>query len=232
MIDLTGDRFGRLIATKLIGKDAHGNAQWLCQCDCGNEHTVSSHYLRRGSSTSCGCRRKEEAAKIIKARFPKVKPPKPSTRNHGLSETKLYKVHTNMRQRVHNETHPQYKDYGGRGVSICDEWDGVGQKFLNFYDWALTSGYTEGLTLDREDVEKGYSPSNCRWVDMKTQCNNRRSNVTYTYEGKTMTSSEWSRSLGGTNDLVRMRIQNGWTVDRALSTPVVAKKQGYRKKTK
>ncbi|ALA07738.1 hypothetical protein BC01_159 [Bacillus phage BC01] len=205
--DITGQRFGKLVAVKITGKDKHHNIQWLCKCDCGNTHTVSSHYLRRGSVSSCGCLRK-------------VLSPKGDKQGHGLSSTKLYQVHTNMVQRVHNPSHPQFKDYGGRGIKICSEWDGKGQKFVNFYNWALSSGYCEGLTLDREDVEKDYTPDNCRWVDMKTQCNNRRSNTNYTYNGVTQTASEWSRALGGCKDLVRLRINKGWSLEKALTEPV------------
>jgi hypothetical protein len=122
-----------------------------------------------------------------------------------------------MLTRTTNPNHPQYKDYGGRGIKLCEEWLGTEGK-LNFISWALANGYVEGLTIDRKDVDGDYSPANCRWVDMKTQDNNRRSNKVYTYDGKTMTASQWSRYLGGSKDMVRERLKLGWSEEEALST--------------
>jgi len=145
-------------------------------------------------------------------------------RKHGKYNTKLYFTYNNILTRLRNPNHSQYKDYGGRGITMCDEWLDKENGFINFYNWAMANGYTEGLTIDRKDVNGNYTPNNCQWVTMKAQGNNRRSNVNYTYGGKTMTAAEWSRHLGGNKDLVYNRIRHGWSEERALTTPAKSKK--------
>ncbi|AMW62207.1 HNH homing endonuclease [Bacillus phage Phrodo] len=125
-----------------------------------------------------------------------------------------------MKTRVLNPKHPQYKDYGGRGIKICDDWLNEDSGSTNFCKWAESNGYEEGLTLDRIDVDGNYEPSNCTWSTMQEQCFNRRSNVKYTLNGETKTATEWSRLLGGSKDLVGVRIKKGWSVERAITEPV------------
>ncbi|AGT13528.1 HNH endonuclease domain protein [Bacillus phage Troll] len=125
-----------------------------------------------------------------------------------------------MKTRVLNPKHPQYKDYGGRGIKICYDWLNEDSGSTNFCKWAESNGYEEGLTLDRIDVDGNYEPSNCTWSTMQEQCFNRRSNVKYTLNGETKTATEWSRLLGGSKDLVGVRIKKGWSVERAITEPV------------
>lgn len=199
MEDLTGHTNERLTVVQYKGKDDKGIHRWECSCSCGAVRLLSSKHAK--SYKSCGCLNK-------------------GTKKHGYTGTKLYQVWSNMRTRVLNPNHPQYKDYGGRGITICDEWLNDKDGSSNFFKWAESSGYEEGLTLDRIDVDGDYEPSNCKWSTMQEQCFNRRSNVKYTFKGETKTATEWSLSLGGSSSLVRERIRHGWSIERALTEPV------------
>lgn len=163
--DITGKRFGYLVALHTVGRDTDGRMKWLCHCDCGNNVEVSSHQLLRGTTVSCGCYSRENSAK------------RAGTLNykHGECKTRLYKVWIGMRYRCNCPTCKDYADYGGRGISVCDEWS----TFPPFRDWAMANGYDPKAakgkcTIDRINPDGNYEPSNCRWVDIKAQNNNRR----------------------------------------------------------
>lgn len=167
-IDLTGQRFGRLTAESRVGSQ-NGCALWLCRCDCGKSVKVQTRRLRSGNTKSCGCIHREGLS--ARNRQSKV---------HGGcangKEERLYGVWHAMIQRCYDKQRKDYPNYGGRGVSVCTEWR---ISYAVFRDWALANGYDPQApymtcTLDRVDVNKGYCPENCRWVDMKTQANNRR----------------------------------------------------------
>ena len=159
--NMVGQRFGRLTVIRQEGFTNGRVAKWLCLCDCGKERIIDGSSLRRGYSKSCGCLRDEIESKIHST--------------HRKTKTKLYNVWTHMIQRCYNPSHTAYKRYGGRGISVCDEWR---NDFMRFYEWAMANGYDENApfhqcTIDRIDNDKGYSPDNCRWVDAKTQNNNK-----------------------------------------------------------
>ncbi len=162
--DLTGQRFGRLVVIKRFGISPKREAAWECLCDCGKTIISCSWNLRSGNTNSCGCLNSDEARK----RFT----------THNMSSSRLYVVWSAMKQRCYNPSHRAYKRYGGRGISVCDEWL---HDFQAFYDWAIANGYDENAafqqcTIDRIDNDKGYTPDNCRWVDVKTQNNNKSNN--------------------------------------------------------
>ena len=135
--------------------------------------------------------------------------------SHGKSGHPLYKRWTTVKERCYNPHCTSYFRYGGRGIVMCDEWR---DSFESFFNWSMSNGFTPELTLDRIDNNKGYSPDNCRWVDMKVQSNNTRKNVFLTFNGETKTLTQWAEQLGGTNYLVGLRLKNGWTIEEAVTT--------------
>lgn len=135
-------------------------------------------------------------------------------RTHCKAGTRLYRIWTNMKNRCYNKHDiEKYKSYGGRGIRVCDEWK---HNFMNFYNWAMNNNYRDDLTIDRIDNDGNYEPSNCRWIDIKVQCNNRRSNTYLTYQGKTQTMMQWSKELGVKYRTMLSRRIKGWSTEEIL----------------
>ena len=201
--DMVGQKFGRLevVSFDHLGK-TNFSAYWKCKCECGNETIVRGSCLRNGESTSCGCFARELS----------------SERNstHGCKNTRLYHVWVDMKQRCTNSKQPDFPTWGGRGITVCEEWS----KFEPFYEWAINNGYQDDLTIDRIDNDGNYCPENCRWATYEEQANNRRSTQLITYNGETYSTTKWSKKLGGNRNIVNQRLKRGWSIEKALTTPV------------
>lgn len=206
--DLTGQRFGRLACLKDVGRTRGYNVLWLCVCDCGNQTIVASGSLQDGSTKSCGCFQKDRASECH--------------RTHGLyhdengRRSKLSRVWSTMKERCSNPNCASYADYGGRGIKVCGAW----QAFENFHKWAHESGYHEGLTIDREDVEGNYDPSNCLWIPKSDQSKNRRNALILEFAGRKMKLTEWATSMGVSSEILRNRLRKGWSINRTLGQPI------------
>lgn len=197
--DLTGMTFGRLKVIEFAGIAKNRSALWKCECSCEN-HTiivVQSNNLRNGNTQSCGCLHKEK--------FNGYK--------HGHKHTKLYGVWCGMKARCQNPNSTSYKNYGGRGIKVCKEW----QTFEPFYEWSIKNGYKEGLSIEREDVNGNYEPSNCHWATQKEQANNTRLNHFIEYKGKRQTIKQWEDETGLP---IGQRLSYGWTIEQAIETPL------------
>lgn len=155
--ELKGRKFGRLTVLKRDGSNAHGRATWLCICECGKVTTKVGKLLLNGHCRSCGCGEYENRVN--------------NCTSHRLSDTRLYSIWRGMKQRCYYQKHKDYHNYGGRGITVCDEWK---NDFETFYAWAINNGYRDDLTIDRIDVDGNYETKNCRWSTLYEQAKNRR----------------------------------------------------------
>jgi len=186
-------------------KGAHPT--WRCRCDCGNEVDVVSCNLISGSTRSCGCYHRERAAEANTVH---------EMARRGECHS-IYRVWVAMLQRCENPNDKRYKDYGGRGITVCPEW----HDFVLFRDWALANGWEKGLSLDRIDNDGNYESSNCHWVTQKEQQRNRRNNHLITFDGKTQTMVEWAEEAGISYLTLCSRINRyHWPIERILTEPV------------
>ena len=218
--DLTGLKFNRLTVIKLHhtqkifrkNKQIYENKYyWLCKCECGNEKVIEGSYLRNNRIKSCGCLLSENGKNIMKNQ--KIKE---IITTHGKTHTRLYKIFAGMKRRCFNKNEKAYKNYGGRGIKICNEWL---SDFMNFYNWAMANGYSDDLTIDRIDNNGNYEPSNCRWVNYKEQARNRRQNLLITYKGETHCLSEWAEIVKIDDKVLSYRLKNNWSIEKVLTTP-------------
>lgn len=199
--ELAGQRFGRLVAGESI--HVQGKTQkklhYKCRCDCGSEVLVNAQNLRRGMTQSCGCLQRERA--------------KSASLKHGMSHTSIHNTWMSMLQRCIDEKCEAYKDYGARGVKVCERW----MAFENFLaDIGLPPQV--GLTLDRyPDNDGNYEPGNVRWATKKEQANNRRSSRILEHGGEKLTVAEWEDRRGFRRGLIHCRLQAGWTPERAIT---------------
>lgn len=159
MKNLKGQKFRRLTAICPVAKNNRNAVLWLCECDCGLDAIIESSSLVRGLTRSCGCLDRE-AHQL-----------RPNRTTHGQSGTRLYRIWKAMKTRCTNPNTNDWKNYGGRGITVCPEWM---NSFQAFFDWAVTHDYSDELAIDRINNDKGYSPDNCRWATMKEQRHNQR----------------------------------------------------------
>jgi len=202
VIDLTGMTYGRLTVVGYSHTNKSGKTFWKCKCECGKETVTSSDKLRRGVTRSCGCLRKELYGK--------------AQTTHGMTKTKLYVIWSNMRSRCMYRKNSMYHNYGGRGISLCEDW----KNFDSFRKWAEKNGYKEGLSIERIDVNGNYEPKNCTWIPKSKQLLNQRRSHLVTAFGKTQTIKEWSDESGIKYDTIERRLNSyGWNPADAVSVP-------------
>lgn len=165
--DITGKKFNHLTALSFSHKDKNRKTYWDFLCDCGEIKTLRTDCVKNGSIKSCGCLKREQDKKNLnrKGSVPKYD-------DIGkLSDSVLYNRWKGMKRRCYDKNFKQYKDYGGRGITVCEEWL---YSFRNFYDWSMSHGFSEDLEIDRIDNDGNYEPENCRWVTHKINSNNRK----------------------------------------------------------
>lgn len=198
--DLTGQRFGRLVVL-YRGENSGKHPYWVCRCDCGNEKSVASTKLVSGNTKSCGCYAVDRAKTLNKT--------------HGMTHTRLFRIWLGMKERCYRTTAINFPNYGGRGITICDDWL---HDFQVFHDWAMANGYTDDCSIDRIDGAGNYEPANCRWATRKEQNRNRRNSAYLTYGGETHTITEWAEITGIKYNTILHRIKSGWTTEQILKT--------------
>lgn len=189
-LDFRNKKIGRLTAIQIVGKDSHNNYVWECLCDCGNVTKVSSNNLKSGNTLSCGCLGKERRLA--------------STKTHGKRHTRTYHIWLNMKQRCENQLNPSYKNYGGRGISVCERWHDFSLFLMDMGECP------DSFSIERLDVNKGYSPDNCVWANKKDQANNTRVNIVIEYDGQKLTLKEWADKLGVNYWTLHSRYKRGW----------------------
>lgn len=193
--DISGQKFSRLTALYRL-HNIKGCTKWLCVCDCGRLTEVTINHLQIGHTKSCGCLLNHDKS------------------THNLSYTRIYKIYINMKQRCYNKNHNYYRDYGARGIAVCDEWK---DDFMSFYDWSMANGYKDNLTIDRINVDGNYEPNNCRWISNKQQQRNKRNTKYVTYKGVTKPLKEWCEILGIKYSTTWNRINIlKWSIERAF----------------
>ncbi len=217
-----GARYGRLVVTagphvRIVGKSRQRKQHYDCVCDCGTERSVSSAHLKTGWATSCGCKSKENG----KAKFFK----------HGETETRLHHIWCNIKGRCFSPTNEAYYNYGGRGISMCEEWR---NNFTAFRDWANANGHADHLSIDRINNDGNYEPSNCRWATRLEQARNKRTNVKVSGFGDTRCISEWATDQRCIVDmrLLWSRLSRGWSLEKAMTTPAKKLDQSWRNKAR
>lgn len=211
-----GDKYGKLTIIKEVEKTG-ADRRFACECECGNSRVVSLNSLRTGNTKSCGCLHSETSSANGK-----------TCTTHGMTQTKLYNIWRGMKKRCFVLSNPSFKDYGKRGISVCSEWLGECGS-TNFIEWALSHGYREGLSIERVDVNKDYSPQNCTFIDIGMQGDNRRNSKRIAYNGKVMLLKEWADALEMNYGALKRRLQIGWSIEKSFTTPIAkrVKRNGY-----
>ena len=217
--NLIGQRFERLLVKEKKGKNKHNKVVWICICDCGNKVETTTGSLHTGNTQSCGCLGKEKRNQ--------------NNLRNKLSNPKIGHVRSGMIQRCYNPKNKRYKNYGGRGIAVCKEWL---ESPRAFHDWAVASGYKEGLSIERINNNGDYEPSNCRWIPMREQVNNQTLTRYIPYNGEVKTLTQWAKQYRLNISTLKDRLDKlGWTMEKSLT--VAAKEQKrkeitYQGKTK
>jgi len=193
--DLAGQRFGLLTVLEIDDEQSekYKRIYWKCQCDCGKTNSIIADSLTMGRTCSCGCRKRLQ---------------------HEMSYKRPYGIWEHMKARCLNKNNTHFKSYGGRGITLSSKW----QKFQGFWE-DMEEGYSDSLTLERNDVNGNYEKNNCSWATRKQQSNNRRNTVYYIIDGEKICQSDVIKKFGIPITTLQKRIRNGWEIERAISTP-------------
>ncbi len=208
MKNLRGKRFSRLTVIEL-GTPRGKGSYWLCRCDCGGTNTVRSDALASGQVQSCGCLCVESSGN--------------RARRHGRSKSAEHRAWSALKCRCLNPNATSYEHYGGRGITVCERWKNSFEAFFDDMGPRPSSLYS----IDRIDVNQGYSPENCRWATAKTQRRNSRQNKYLSFRGRTQTLVEWAEETGLSAGAIRLRLSKGWTIERALTTPWIPRHRRF-----
>ena len=173
-----------------------------CKCDCGKVNTIELSKLRSGHTRSCGCLRRDVS--------------RANSTSHGESKTKLYMIWSGMKERCLNTNNKRYRYYGERGIGVFSGW----LDFVTFRNWAIDKGYREGLSIERNEVNGNYEPSNCRWIPKSDQPKNTRSNIVIFYNGQKKYLQRWADEFGINRSTLQGRLNRGMSVHESLTTPV------------
>jgi hypothetical protein len=196
---MIGKKYGILtVISEIETRNKRGHIMYNVKCDCGKEKKVLGSSLRRGASRSCN------KCSLL-------------TGSHGMWKSREFSIWQSMKDRCYNPNNLRYKNYGGRGIAVCDRWK---NSFINFY---IDMGESKSLTIDRIDVNGNYEPSNCRWSNPKTQARNRTNNKLYTYLNETFCVSEWCEKLNMATSTFHNRVIRGWSIEKIVKTPVKSK---------
>lgn len=199
-----GEKYGRLT----VLENHHPKDEVVCKCECGKTKVSRASNVYYGGTRSCGCLKN------------------PGNTKHGGSGTRLYMIWKSMHERCTAPSQNSYKNYGGKGIKVCKEWD----DFLVFKEWALSHDYRDDLTIDRINVNGNYEPTNCRWVTAKVQSNNRTTNHYLIINGERRTVSEWSDISGIRQSTISARLKMGWGEEDAVFHPLIP--HGYSKEVR
>lgn len=200
--DLAGKKFGRLVVLYDTNLKKNGVTLWHCVCECGNEIDVRASCLTTNHTKSCGCLQKEKSGR------------KPV---HNETHSRLYGIWRGMKDRCYRKEAHNYYLYGGRGITVCNEWL---NSYENFKNWAIENGYNSNLSIDRIDGNRNYCPSNCRWATNKEQQNNIITNHYIEANGMRMTTCQWAEYLGVNHKTLETRIHRGWSDEKIINTPI------------
>jgi hypothetical protein len=211
-LQIPGNKFNFLTLIEPAEIGAKCIVKWLCRCDCGKVKIISARNIKSGHAKSCGCLQKSTVKKLAT--------------KHSYSRTKLYNAWISMNQRCNNPRNPNYKNYGGRGIFICEEW----LDFEIFKNWSLENGYSEILSIDRINNNSGYNPKNCRWTDRKTQNNNTRRTILTEVNGEILTISQIAKKYSLKHKTISERYRHGHRQNN-LIRPVGKPGQRFSKST-
>ena len=212
--DLTGKRFGKLVVlyrteNKVSKNGKSQYAQWVCQCDCGNKKICTTGDLNiAGNNASCGCFTKKLRSKNAKK----------THTIHGGTNTRLFSIWSCMKERCSNPNKFGYDRYGGRGISVCNEWTN-NDGFINFRKWAQNNGYKNNLSIDRIDNNGDYCPENCRWATNKEQQRNTKNNTIIKYNGEEKCVAEWAEQFNLNPSLISYRYAHNYPIEKLFDPP-------------